>query len=58
MDMNSLLYLKWITNRNLLYSTWNYSSFLIAVYMVYLLSPSFTLQPTFVFEFKDCACLF
>ena len=52
MDMNTLLYLKWITNENLgLYSTWNSSSFLTAVYMVYLLSPSFTLQTTFVFEF-------
>ena len=36
MDVNTLLYLKWITSENLLYSTWNSSSFLTAVYMVYL----------------------
>ena len=33
MDMNSLLYLKWITNRNLLYSTWNSAQCNVAAWM-------------------------
>ena len=33
MVMYVLLYLKWITNRDLLYSTWNFAQYYVAVWM-------------------------
>ena len=33
MDMYSLLYLKWITNNDLLYSTWNSAQCYVAAWM-------------------------
>ena len=34
MDMYTLLYLKWITNKDLLYSTWNFAQHYVAAWMV------------------------
>ena len=33
MDMYTLLYLKWITNKDLLYSTWNSAQCYVAAWM-------------------------
>ena len=33
MAMYTLLYLKWITNKDLLYSTWNFAQCYVAVWM-------------------------
>ena len=33
MDVYTLLYLKWITNKDLLYSTWNSGQCYVAVWM-------------------------
>ena len=33
MDMDTLLYLKWITNKFLLYSTWNSAQFYVVAWM-------------------------
>ena len=33
MDRYTLLYLKWITNKNLLYSTWNSAQYCVAAWM-------------------------
>ena len=33
-DMDTLLYLKWIINKNLLYSTWNSAQCYVVVWMV------------------------
>ena len=33
MDMCTLLYLKWITNKDLLYSTWNSAQYYMAAWM-------------------------
>ena len=32
-DMYTLLYLKWITNKDLLYSTWNFAQCYVAVWL-------------------------
>ena len=32
-DMYTLLYLKWITNKDLLYSTWNSAQYYVAAWM-------------------------
>ena len=32
-DMYTLLYLKWITNKNLLYSTWNSAQCYVVIWM-------------------------
>ena len=32
-DMYTLLYLKWITNKNLLYSTWNTAQYYVVIWM-------------------------
>ena len=33
MDMYTLLYLKWIINKNLLYSTWSSAQYYVVVWM-------------------------
>ena len=33
MDWYTLLYLKWVTNKDLLYSTWNSAQFYVANWM-------------------------
>ena len=33
LDMYTLLYLKWITNKNLLYTTWNSAQYYVAAWM-------------------------
>ena len=33
MDMNTLVYLKWVTNKDLLYSTWNSAQCYVAAWM-------------------------
>ena len=55
MDMYTLLYLKWIANKNLLYSTWNSAQYFVATWVggefggewihIYLLAESLPCSP-------------